>query len=183
MKKYMCKKKLCLYKEKLKRKKDPQVFIYMGSYITKNNSTQITYERDPHTNYKSYKDLETKKNYNIKKEGCVAFETQNITLYPPISEYSEEEYEKKYKDLQNWFNAQLKDTPKSKIITIIQKKYSRKYPALYPSFQNIDTIMNVPIAEYLKTASKDGFIESFCISKEEEMRIKLYKKQLTKNQN
>ena len=135
------------------------IMIFMGSYIRSNSKepcvNYMTYERDPDTNYRLYRDLETREWHGIDKGKCLEFETKYLTLYLPISEYTEEEYCKKYMELQRWF----------------------KHKSLYPYFQRIDTIAKLPIDDYIETYPKDGFIENFCLSQEEAMRVKLYRKQ------
>lgn len=154
------------------------IMIYMGSYIKKDHTTYLTYERDPDTSYKSYKDLETTKVYHISKDECINFETEYLALYLPISEYSEEEYLERYLELQRWFKMQIIHASLSDVIDEMRKKYSRKYIELYPSFEKIETIGQLPIAEYVKNYPTEGFIETYCLSKEESMRVKLYRKQL-----
>ena len=45
-------------------------------------------------------------------------------------------------------------------------------------FYKIDTITDLPINEYVNRYPADGFIENYCLSSEELMRVKLYRKQL-----
>jgi len=161
------------------------IMVFMGSYIEKSSERQnndyMTYERDPDTSYKSYMDLETMKWYNIDKDKCLEFETEYLTVYLPISEYTLEEYYKKYIELQKWFRMQLIYRSQSDIIKELQEKYERKYKKIYPYFHRINTIADLPIEEYVKKHPVDGFIENCCLSSEEYMRVKLYRKQLKKN--
>lgn len=161
-----------------------QIMVYMGSYITnnlgENKAAAITYERDPNTSYKSYMDLETTETYNIDKEKCSDFELESLALYLPISEYSKEEYYKKYCELQDWFKAQLLHRSQPNVIEELQKKYSKE-KVLCSSFHKIDTITGLPIDEYIKAHPEDGFVENFSLSREEYMRVKLYRKQLNEN--
>lgn len=160
------------------------IMVYIGSYITnssnKENNEYITYEKDPNTSYKSYMDLETSERYNIAKDDCLEFEEKYLTLYLSISEYAEDEYLKKYLELQEWFKIQLICRPKSDVIQEIREKYERKHKAIYPYFYRIDTIADLPIAEYVETYPADGFIEKYCLSKDEYRRVKLYRKQNVK---
>ena len=155
--------------------------IFMGSYIKNDSGEQnddyITYERDPDTSYRSYMDLETTECYNIDKDKCLEFETEYLTLYLPISEYTEDEYYKKYIELQKWFRTQLIHNSQSEVIKVLQEKYEKKYKKIYPYFQRIDTIANLSIENYVKKHPSDGFIENYCLSQEQFMRVKLYRKQ------
>ena len=157
------------------------IMIFMGSYIKndsgKQNDNYMTYERNPDTTYRLYMDLETTNWYTIDKDKCLEFETEYLTLYLPISEYTEEEYYKKYIELQKWFKTQLIHRSQSDVIKELREKYERKYKNMYPYFQRIDTINNLPIEEYVKTHLANGFIENYCLSQEESMRVKLYRKQ------
>ena len=160
------------------------IMVYMGSFIKNRSEKQydyMTYERDPDTSYKAYMDLETTKWYNIDKDKCLDFETEYLTLYLPVSEYTAEEYYKRYIELQKWFRAQLIHRSQSDVIKELQEKYERKYKNLYPYFQRIDTIVNLPIEEYVRKHPKEGFIENYCLTNEEHMRVKLYRKQITEN--
>lgn len=160
------------------------IMVYMGNYIKKGlrkqNEDYMTYERNPDTSYKSYMDLETTEWYNIDKDKFLEFETEYLTLYLPISEYTEEEYYKKYTELQKWFKIQLIHRSQLDVIKELQEKYEREYKNKYPLFQRIDTIADLPIEEYVKKHHEEGFIENFCLSKDEHMRVKLYRKQLKK---
>ncbi len=160
------------------------IMIFMGSYIKndsgKQNDDYMTYERDPATSYKTYMDLETMEWYNINKDECLEFETEYLTLYLPISEYTAEEYYKKYIELQKWFRNQLLHRSQHDVIKGLQKKYEKKYKNIYPYFQRIDAINNLPIEDYVKTHPADEFIENDCLSQEESMRVKLYRKQKSK---
>ncbi len=159
-----------------------RIMVYMGSYIQKGfreqNEDYMTYERDPNTSYKSYMDLETTEWYNIDKDKCLEFETEYLTLYLPISEYTSEEYYKKYIELQKWFKIQLIHRSQPDVIKELQEKYEREYKNIYPFFFFFFTIADLPIEEYVKKHHEEGFIENFCLSKEEQMRVKLYRKQL-----
>ncbi len=158
------------------------IMVFMGSYIKKSSENQndsyITYERDPDVSYRLYMDLETTECYKIDKNKCLEFETEHLTLYLPISEYTEEEYYKKYSELQKWFRAQLIYRSQSDIIKELQEKYEIKHKKIYPYFYKIDTITDLPINEYVNRYPADGFIENYCLSSEELMRVKLYRKQL-----
>ena len=157
------------------------IMVFMGSYIKKSSEEQeddyMTYERDPDTSYKSYMDLETTEWYNIDKDKCLEFEKEYLTVYLPISEYTEEEYYKKYIKLKKWFRTQLIHRSQSDVIKELQEKYEIKYKNLYPYFHRIDTITDLPIEEYVKRHPADGFVENYCLSNEEHMRVKLYRKQ------
>ena len=165
------------------------IMVYMGSYINnvEDQKDYMTYERDPDTNYKSYMDLETTEWYNIDKDECLEFEKEHLTLYLPITDYTAEEYSKKYFELQKWFKVQLIHRSQSDVIEELIEKYERKYKDIYPSFHKIDTIasftsllgnpINLPIEEYVKKHPKDGFIENYCLSNEELMRVRLYRRQ------
>lgn len=159
------------------------IMVYMGSYIANHseeeNNDYITYESDPDTSYKLYMDLETMECYKIDKDTCLEFELKYLTLYLPVSEYTADEYYKKYFELQQWFNEQLIHRSQSDVIKEIQEKYERKYKKLYPSFHRIDMITGLPIEGYVQTHSADGFIENYCLSDEEYKRVRLYRKQRT----
>ena len=103
--------------------------VYMGSYIkdsTKgDNDREITYERNPDTSYKVYMDLETTEEYQIDKDKCLDFEN---------------EYYKKYCELQKWFRMKLIHRLESDVISELQEKYERKYNRFYPSFHRSDTV-------------------------------------------
>lgn len=159
------------------------IMVFMGSYINneEQNDDYMTYERDPDTSYKSYMDLETTESYNINKDRCLEFETEYLTIYLPISEYTAEEYYKEYIELQKWFKMQLIHHSQSDVIKELQEKYERKYKNIYPYFHRIDTITDLPIEEYIKRHPADGFVENICLSNEEYMRVKLYRKQLNQN--
>ncbi len=159
-----------------------KIMVYMGSYIIDiaTKEPYITYERDPKTSYKSYKDLETTKIYNIDKDKCLKFEEKCLTLYLPISEYSQEEYYQRYINLQNWFKARLLYHSQSDVIEEMKKLYAREYSRLYPAFHSITKVADLPIDEYVTSHPAEGFIENMCLSKEEYMTVKLYIKQLEK---
>ena len=156
---------------------DINIMVFMGSYIKNNSSDYLTYERDPDTSYKIYIDLETMNLYIIDKEKCLEFENKFITLYLPISEYTIDEYYQKYIELQNWFKIQLMYRSQSDVIKELQEKYEKKYKNIYPYFQRIDTLIDLSIEDYVKTHPTDGFIENYCLSQEESMRVRLYRKQ------
>lgn len=153
------------------------LMVFMGSYIVKENRASITYERNPDITYRLYKDLETDKWFNISKENVLEFEKANTTLYLPVLEYSEKEYYQKYVELQNWFKEQLLNRSQEEVVCEAKKLYERKNKDLYPFFQSIEEIDNMPIVEYVKSLPEDGFIEDYCISAEEKMVVKLYRKQ------
>ncbi len=157
------------------------IMVFMGSYIENDSNEQkddyVTYERDPETSYKSFIDLETEEWTNIDRDKCLEFENEHLTLYLPISEYTEKEYYHKYIELHKWFRTQLIHRSQSDVIKELQEKYEKKYKNLYPYFQKIDTIANLPIEDYIKTHPADGFIENHCLDQEELMRVKLYRKQ------
>ena len=155
------------------------IMIFMGSYIKNDSGEQnddyMTYERDPDTSYRLYMDLETTECYNIDKDECLEFETEYLTLYLPISEYTAKEYYKKYIELQKWFRTQLIHRSQYDVIRGLQKKYERKSKKIYAYFQRIDKIANMSIEEYVKMYPAYGF--NYCLSKEEAMRVELYRKQ------
>ena len=157
------------------------IMIFMGSYIKNDSREQndeyMTYERDPNTTFRLYMDLETKKCFHVDKDKCQEFEAEHLALYLPISEYTEQEYYKKYIELQKWFKTQLIHHSQLDVIKELQEKYEKKYKKIYPYFHKIDTIDNLPIDDYVKTHSANGFIENYCLSQEEFMRVKLYRKQ------
>ncbi len=168
-------------------KNSNHIMVFMGSYIENDSNEEIgdsiTYERDPDTSYKSFLDLETGEWMNIERDKCLEFETEHITLYLPISEYTEEEYYKKYIELQKWFREQLIHHSQSYVIKKLQEKYEREYKKIYCNFQRIDTIADLPIDEYVKTHSEDGFIENYCLNEEELMRVRLYRRQQSEKNN
>lgn len=160
-----------------------EIMVFMGSYIKNSsleeeNNDYITYEKDPDTSYKAYMDLETTEVSYIEKDYCLDFETEYLVLYPPVSEYSEAEYFKKYRELQNWFKTQLIHRSQADVIEELKKKYSKEYNGLAPSFHKMDTILGMPIDEFIKRNGEDGYVENFCLSKEYYLRVKLYRKQL-----
>lgn len=161
------------------------IMVFMGSYIKKNTEEQnddyMTYERDPDTSYKSYIDLETMEMYNIDKDKCLEFEIEHLTVYLPISEYTIEEYYKQYEELRKWFKTQLIHRSQSDVIKELHETYEKRCKKIYPYFHRIDTIMDLPIDEYIKKHPEDGFVECFYLSEEEQMRVKLYRKQLNKS--
>lgn len=155
------------------------IMIFMGSYIKNGSGEQkndyITYERNPDTSYRLYIDLETTECYNIDKDKCLEFETEYLTLYLPISEYTAEEYYKKYIELQKWFRTQLIHRSQYDVIKGLQKKYERKSKKIYSYFHRIDKIANMSIEDYVKMYPAYGL--NYCLSKEEAMRVELYRKQ------
>lgn len=162
-----------------------QIMVYMGSYIKDSSKRdsygELTYERDPDTSYKAYMDLETTEEYYIDRDKCLDFENEYLILYLPISEYTEKEYYQKYCKLQKWFRMELINRSQSDIILELQEKYEREHSTLYPSFHKMDTVFNLPIQEYVKTHHEEGFIENNCLSKEEYMCVKLYRKKMNQN--
>ena len=154
------------------------IMIFMGSYIInkKEQHDYLTYERNPKADYRLYLDLETENLICVAKKEIAQFEASFITLYLPIFEYSKEEYLKKYNELKKWYNYQILYRFPKDVIKELQKKYERKYKNIYPLTQQIDTINNLPIDQHLQQYSKDGFIEEYCLSPEEKMVIKLYRR-------
>lgn len=152
------------------------IMIFMGSYIKgEQNYDYMTYERNPDTSYRLYMDLETAEYYKVDKDKCLEFESEYLTLYLPVSEYTEREYHRKYIELQKRFKKQLMHRSQQHVIRGLQKKYEKKCKKLNFYFQKIDTIANIPIETYVKMYPTDGF--NYCLSKEETMRVKLYRKQ------
>ena len=120
------------------------LMVFMGSFYTNNlevNNDFITYERNPKANYRLYMDLETEDIIKVLKDNILKFEEENITLYLPILKYSKEEYCKSFKKLQNWFKEQIVNHPLEDVIKEIKSKYERKFKNIYPTFEQIDTIL------------------------------------------
>lgn len=161
-------------------KNNNNIMIFMGSYIknSKDNNSYITYERNPDASYRKYMNLETGELVTIEKQNILNYETTNITLYLPIYEYSEDEYYKSYFKLQNWYKEQLNYHIQSDIISNLKQKYERNYKKIYPIYRQIDAINDLPIDQYIKMHPENGFIENYCLSNEEKMVAKLYRKTL-----
>ena len=64
----------------------------------------------------------------------------------------------------------------------IKKAYAHKCPAFYPNFQAIDKIEGLPVAQFIEKYPSNGFITNYCISFEERMVVKQYKRQHAKNE-
>lgn len=159
------------------------IMIFMGSYIVgEDGLSYLTYERDPETTFKLYRDLETAKWYQIPKAKCSEFDTQCLALYLPICEYSVREYCQKCLDFQQFFKEELYSHPIEEILNNLEKAFSHKYSD-NPDFQRIDEIAEIPIAEYVERHPSNGVIECFCISAEERMRVRLYRKQKVNKEN
>lgn len=122
-------------------------------------------------------DLATETYYKIDKDKCLDFETENIVLYLPISEYSNTEYLKRFYELKTKYENQLLISQSVRIKEELQKEYEKKYKEIYPYFQEIETVLKIPIDEYLNSHDEDGFIENYCLLDEVKLRVKLYRKQ------
>lgn len=122
-------------------------------------------------------DLATETYYKIDKDKCLDFETENIVLYLPISEYSNTEYLKRFYELKTKYENQLLISQSVIIKEELQKEYVKKYKEIYPYFQEIETVLKIPIDEYLDSHDEDGFIENYCLPDEVKLRVKLYRKQ------
>lgn len=59
----------------------------------------------------------------------------------------------------------------------LQKEYARNHKEIYPYFQEIETVLKIPIDEYLDSHDEDGFIKNYCLPDEVKLRVKLYRKQ------
>ena len=163
-----------------------QIMVYIGTYIKDRTNDgdiddYITYDNNPNASYKAYLDLETQEAYNITLDKCEEFENEYLAIYLSVDEYNEQEYMKNYFNLQKWFREQIIHRSQQDVIAELQEQPEIKYKKLHDACINYsnqqDENEKLNVAEFVEKYAENGFIESFCISKEEQKRVKLYRKQ------
>lgn len=154
------------------------IIVFMGSYIKLGDDCDdcLTYQSDPETSYRVYKDLETEQYTQVLKKDCVEFEENNRVVYLPIKLYTEEAYNEAFTSLQNEFKRYAIFEDQKFLAEKFKDKYEIKYPNIYPNFYKIDTVNGMKIEDYLKAYKESGFVEDYCIDPEENKVVKLYRK-------
>jgi len=165
------------------------IMIYMGSYVyntvLNENNDYLTYDEDREVSYKAYMDLETMQAYNILLDDCEEFEEMNLTIYIPVKEYTSHEYTKNYFDIRNWFLKQLIVKEQDEVIEDLKKIKDDKYKTLFMAshtykFRSIAKKMGMvdelDIEDFINNHSEGGFVEKFCLTEDEQRRVRTYRK-------
>ena len=109
------------------------IMVYVGTYhrdtdMYRDNDTII--QDDSKASYKAYLDLETQEAYNIAIEKVREFEQEHLTIYFPVEGFSQNDYMKKYFELQTWFRKQLMTRSQKEVIEELQENMDIKYQEL-----------------------------------------------------
>lgn len=116
------------------KKTNKNIFVYIGSYMKTENIFDgaeeeiLTYDNNPKTAFKLYKNIESDLIYKIKAKKTQKFEEENKVIFPPVELYNLDEYNRHYEKIKLQYYRNLlynkqKDSYKLiKKIDKIQKK-------------------------------------------------------------
>ena len=170
------------------------IMVYVGSYLRNNDmyhdNDTITQD-DSKANYKAYLDLETQEAYNIAIEEVSEFEKEHLTIYLPVEGVSQNDYMRKYFELQTWFRKQLMTHSQKEVIGKLQENMNIKYQKLSLACQNNPTLqlqvgkpakpVSFDVDQFVTTHPEAGFLEEFCLSPENRAKVKEYRKEHSEN--
>ncbi len=170
------------------------IMVYVGTYhrdtdMYRDNDTII--QDDSKASYKAYLDLETQEAYNIAIEKVREFEQEHLTIYFPVEGFSQNDYMKKYFELQTWFRKQLMTRSQKEVIEELQENMDIKYQELSSICQNNPTLqlqvgkpakpVSFDVDQFVTTHPEAGFLEEFCLSPENRAKVKEYRKEHSEN--
>ena len=170
------------------------IMVYVGTYhrdtdMYRDNDTII--QDDSKASYKAYLDLETQEAYNIAIEKVREFEQEHLTIYFPVEGFSQNDYMKKYFELQTWFRKQLMTRSQKEVIEELQENMDIKYQELSSICQNNPTLQlqigkparptSFDVEHFAITHPEDGFLEEFCLSPENRAKVKKYRNKHSEN--
>ena len=170
------------------------IMVYVGTYhrdtdMYRDNDTII--QDDSKASYKAYLDLETQAAYNIAIEKVREFEQEHLTIYLPVEGFSQNDYMKKYFELQTWFRKQLMTRSQKEVIGKLQESMNIKYQKLSSICQGNPTLQlqvgkparpaSFDVEHFAATHPEDGFLEEFCLSPENRAKVKQYRKEHSEN--
>ena len=170
------------------------IMVYVGTYhrdtdMYRDNDTII--QDDSKASYKAYLDLETQEAYNIAIEEVAEFEQEHLTIYLPVEGFSQNDYMKKYFELQAWFRKQLMTRSQKEVIGKLQESMNIKYQKLSSACQNNQALqlevgkpakpVSFDVEHFVTTHPEDGFLEEFCLSHENKAKVKQYRNKLSEN--
>ena len=170
------------------------IMVYVGTYhrdtdMYRDNDTII--QDDSKASYKAYLDLETQEAYNIAIEEVAEFEQEHLTIYLPVEGFSQNDYMKKYFELQAWFRKQLMTRSQKEVIGKLQENMDIKYQKLSSACQNNQALqlevgkpakpVSFDVEHFVTTHPEDGFLEEFCLSHENKAKVKKYRNKHSEN--
>lgn len=168
--------------------------VYVGTYhrdtdMYRDNDT-ITQD-DSKASYKAYLDLETQAAYNIAIEEVREFEQEHLTIYLPVEGFSQNDYMRKYFELQTWFRKQLMTHSQKEVIGKLQENMDIKYQKLSSACQNNPTLQlqvgkparpaSFDVEHFAATHPENGFLEEFCLSPENRAKVRQYRNKHSEN--
>lgn len=170
------------------------IMVYIGTYhrdtdMYQDNDT-ITQD-DSKASYKAYLDLETQAAYNIAIEEVREFEKEHLTIYLPVEGHSQNDYMRKYFELQTWFRKQLMTHSQKEVIGKLQENMDIKYQKLSLICQGNPTLqlqvgktarpVSFDVDQFVTTHPENGFLEEFCLSPENRAKVKQYRNKHSEN--
>ncbi len=170
------------------------IMVYVGTYhrdtdMYRDNDTII--QDDSKASYKAYLDLETQEAYNIAIEKVREFEQEHLTIYLPVEGFSQNDYIKKYFELQTWFHKQLMTRSQKEVIEELQENMDIKYQELSSICQNNPALQlqigkparptSFDVEHFATPHPEDGFLEEFCLSPENRAKVKKYRNKHSEN--
>ena len=170
------------------------IMVYVGSYLRDSDmyhdNDTITQD-DSKASYKAYLDLETQEAYHIAMDKIEEFEKEYLTIYLPVEGHSQNDYTRKYFELQTWFRKQLMTHSQQEVIEKLQENMDIKYQKLSSVCQN-NPVLQLQVGKPAKSVSFDvehfaathpeaGFLEEFCLSPENRAKVKQYRKEHSEN--
>ena len=170
------------------------IMVYVGTYhrdtdMYRDNDT-ITQD-DSKASYKAYLDLETQAAYNIAIEEVAEFEKEHLTIYLPVEGVSQNDYMRKYFELQTWFRKQLMTHSQKEVIGKLQENMNIKYQKLSSVCQNNQALqlqvgkpakpVSFDVDQFVTTHPENGFLEEFCLSPENRAKVKQYRNKHSEN--
>ena len=170
------------------------IMVYVGSYLRDSDmyhdNDTITQD-DSKASYKAYLDLETQEAYHIAIEEVAEFEQEHLTIYLPVEGHSQNDYTRKYFELQTWFRKQLMTHSQQEVIEKLQENMDIKYQKLSSVCQN-NPVLQLQVGKPAKSVSFDvehfaathpeaGFLEEFGLSPENRAKVKQYRKEHSEN--
>lgn len=170
------------------------IMVYVGSYLRDSDmyhdNDTITQD-DSKASYKAYLDLETQEAYHIAIEEVAEFEQEHLTIYLPVEGHSQNDYTRKYFELQTWFRKQLMTHSQQEVIEKLQENMDIKYQKLSSVCQNNPVLqlqvgkpaksVSFDVEHFAATHPEDGFLEEFGLSPENRAKVKQYRKEHSEN--
>ena len=170
------------------------IMVYVGSYLRDSdmyhdNDTII--QDDSKASYKAYLDLETQEAYHIAIEEVAEFEKEHLTIYLPVEGHSQNDYMRKYFELQTWFRKQLMTHSQKEVIGKLQENMDIKHQKLSSICQGNPTLqlqvgktarpVSFDVDQFVTTHPENGFLEEFCLSPENRAKVKQYRNKHSEN--